>query len=70
MATTKDRLDELTRRERELDDHDVVALEDGGVTDGEVPPVAAGTRPARAAGSRRLNRRRLAVGPRAPPSRS
>ena len=46
MATTKDRLDELTRRERELDDHDVVALEDGGVTDGEVPPVAAGNRPA------------------------
>jgi hypothetical protein len=46
MATTKDRLDELTRRERELDDHDVVALEDGGVTDGEVPPAAAGNRPA------------------------
>jgi hypothetical protein len=46
MATTKDRLDELTRRERELDDHDVVALQDGGVTDGEVPPVAAGNRPA------------------------
>ena len=45
MATTKDRLDELTRRERELDDH-VVALEDGRMKDGEVPPVAAGNRPA------------------------
>src|SRR4029450_10013241 len=44
MATTRDRLDELTRREWELDDHDVGALEDGGVTDGEVPAVAAGNR--------------------------
>jgi hypothetical protein len=42
MATTKDRLDELTRHEREPGDHDVVALEDGGVTDAEVPPAAAG----------------------------
>jgi hypothetical protein len=41
MATTKDRLDELTRHERELDDHDVVALQDGGVAD-----AAAGNRPA------------------------
>jgi uncharacterized membrane protein len=46
MATTKDRLEELTRRERELDDHDVVALVDGGVADAEVPPVVAGNRPA------------------------
>lgn len=46
MATTKDRLDELTRRKRELDDHDVVALEDGGVADAEVPPAAAGNEPA------------------------
>ena len=42
MATTKDRLDELTRHERELGDHDVVALEDGGIADAEVPPAAAG----------------------------
>jgi hypothetical protein len=46
MATTKDRLDELTRRKREPDDHDVVALEDGGVADAEVPPAAAGNEPA------------------------
>jgi hypothetical protein len=48
MATTKDRLDELTRRERELDDHEVVALEHGGMADAEVPPAAAGNRPAAA----------------------
>jgi hypothetical protein len=41
MATTKDRLDQLTRRERELDDHDVVALEDGGVADAQAPPAPA-----------------------------
>jgi hypothetical protein len=46
MATTKDRLDELTRREPELDDHDIVALEDGGMADAEVPPAAAGNGPA------------------------
>ena len=46
MATTKDRLDELTRHERELDDHDVLALEDGAVADAQVPPAAAGNRPA------------------------
>ena len=46
MATTKDQLDELTRHDRELDDHDVVALEDGGVADAEGPPAAAGNRPA------------------------
>jgi hypothetical protein len=46
MATTKDRLDELTRHERELDDHDVGALEDGRVADAEVLPVAAGNGPA------------------------
>jgi peptidoglycan/LPS O-acetylase OafA/YrhL len=46
MATTKDRLDELTRRKRELEDHDVVALEDGRVADAEVPPAAAGNEPA------------------------
>jgi hypothetical protein len=44
MATTKDRLDELTRHERELDDHNVVALEDGGMADAEAPPAAAGNR--------------------------
>jgi uncharacterized membrane protein len=48
MATTKDRLDELTRRERELDDHDVVALEDSGVADAQVPPAPAGNGPAAA----------------------
>jgi uncharacterized membrane protein len=48
MATTKDRLDELTRRERELDDHDAVALKDGGVADAQVPPAAAGNGPAAA----------------------
>jgi hypothetical protein len=42
MATTKDRLDELTRHERELDDHDVIALKDGPMADAEVPPAAAG----------------------------
>jgi hypothetical protein len=41
MATTKDRLDQLTRHERELDDHDVVALEDGGVADAQAPPAPA-----------------------------
>jgi hypothetical protein len=46
MATTKDRLDELTSREPELDDHEVVALEDGGAADAEVPPAAGGNRSA------------------------
>jgi hypothetical protein len=46
MATTKDRLDELTRREPELDDHEVVALKYGGATDAEVPPAAAANGPA------------------------
>jgi hypothetical protein len=44
MATTKDRLDELTRHEREPDDHDVVALQDGRVMDAQAPPAAAGNR--------------------------
>jgi hypothetical protein len=47
MATTKDRLDELTAHERELEDHDLVALENRGV-DAQVPPAAAGNRPAAA----------------------
>jgi hypothetical protein len=47
MATTKDRLDELTTHERELEDHDLVALENRGV-DAQVPPAAAGNRPAAA----------------------
>jgi hypothetical protein len=59
MATTKDRLDELTRHERELDDHDVVALEDGGVADAEVPPAAAGNRLAAAVLPMSLGRRLL-----------
>jgi hypothetical protein len=45
MATTKDRLEELTRPERELHDHDVVALENVRVTGAAVPP-AAGNGPA------------------------
>jgi len=48
MATTKDRLDELTTHERELEDHDVVAVEDRGVVDAKVPPAAVGNRPAAA----------------------
>jgi hypothetical protein len=46
MATTKDRLDELTRRKTELEDHDVVAVADGGMADAEVPPAAVGNEPA------------------------
>ena len=46
MATTKDRLDELTRREPELDDDEVVALKDGGMADAAVPPAAAANGPA------------------------
>jgi hypothetical protein len=43
MATTTFGLDdELTRHERELGDHDAVALEDGGMADAEAPPAAAG----------------------------
>jgi hypothetical protein len=48
MATTKDRLDELTSRARELDDHDVAALTYSGMADPKVPPAAAGNRPAAA----------------------
>src|SRR5829696_6318049 len=59
MATTKDRLDELTRHERELGDHDVVALEDGGIADAEVPPAAAGNRLAAAVLPMSLGRRLL-----------
>jgi uncharacterized membrane protein len=58
MATTKDRLDELTTHEREPEDHDVVAREDRGVVDAQVPPAAAGNGPA-AAVLHRLVRRRL-----------
>jgi len=36
MATTKDRLDELTRSERELHDREVAALEDAWVATGAV----------------------------------
>jgi hypothetical protein len=46
MATTKDRMDELTRPRRELYDHDVMALEDGWVTDAEVAPATACNGPA------------------------
>jgi hypothetical protein len=42
MATTKDRLEQLTNVERELDDHDVVALEDIWGADTEGPRAAAG----------------------------
>jgi hypothetical protein len=46
MATTKDRLEQLTNVERELDDHDVVALEGVWGADAEGPPAAAGQGPA------------------------
>jgi hypothetical protein len=46
MATTKDRLEQLTNIERELDDHEVVALEGVWGTDAEEPPAAAGQGPA------------------------
>ena len=45
MATTKDRLEQLTNVERELHDHDVVALEDLWGADAE-RPAAAGQGPA------------------------
>ncbi len=46
MATTKDRLEELTNAERELHDRDVVALEDIWGADAAEPPAAAGHGPA------------------------
>jgi peptidoglycan/LPS O-acetylase OafA/YrhL len=46
MATTRDRLEQLTNVERELDDHDVVAAEDIWGADPEGPPTAAGQGPA------------------------
>jgi peptidoglycan/LPS O-acetylase OafA/YrhL len=42
MATTKDRLEQLTNVERELHDRDLMALEDIWVTGGQTPPAAAG----------------------------
>src|SRR4029453_12395767 len=54
MATTKDRLEQLTNVERELHDDDVVAPGDSWGADAEGPLAAAGNRPAGA-------------GPRAPP---
>jgi hypothetical protein len=42
MATTKDRLEELTRPEPELHDHDAVAPENVRVAGAEGPPAAAG----------------------------
>ncbi len=46
MATTKDRLEELTNVGRELHDRDVVAPEDSWGADAEEPPPAAGHGPA------------------------
>ena len=46
MATTKDRLEQLTNVERELHDHDVVAPGDNWGADAEGPLGAAGNRPA------------------------
>ena len=46
MATTKDRLEELTRPERELQDHDAVALERLWMAGRQTPPAAAGNAPA------------------------
>ena len=49
MATTKDRQEQLINAERELRDHDVVALERLWVAGGQTPPAAAGNTPAVAA---------------------
>ena len=46
MATTKDHLEELTRPQRELHDHDAVAPENVRGTGAAVPPAAAGNGPA------------------------
>src|SRR4030095_15261879 len=46
MATTKDRLEELTNAERELHNRDVVAPKDIWGADAEEPPPAAGHGPA------------------------
>jgi hypothetical protein len=46
MATTRDRLEQLTNVEPKLHDHDVVALADTWEADAEGPPTAAGHRPA------------------------
>ena len=46
MATTKDHQEQLINAERELRDHDVVALERLGVAGGQTPPGAAGNTPA------------------------
>jgi hypothetical protein len=48
MATTKDRLEELTQPERELHDHEVVALENVRAVGGSTPLTAAGNGPAAA----------------------
>jgi hypothetical protein len=45
MATTKDRQEQLINAERELRDHDVVALERLWVPGGQTPPAAAGNTP-------------------------
>jgi hypothetical protein len=45
MATTTDRLEQLTKVERALHDHDVVALENVWVAGGQTPPAAAGEGP-------------------------
>ena len=46
MATTKDHQEQLINAERELRDHDVVALERLRVAGGRTPPAAAGNTPA------------------------
>jgi hypothetical protein len=46
MATTKDRQEQLINAERELRDHDVMALERLRVAGGPTPPAAAGNTPA------------------------
>jgi hypothetical protein len=46
MATTKDRLEQLTNVERELHDRDIVAPEDIWGADAKGPPAAAGQTPA------------------------
>jgi hypothetical protein len=59
VTVTKDRLDDLTRPERKLHDHDVMVLENVRREGGEVPPAAAGNGPAAAVPRTSLQERLL-----------
>jgi hypothetical protein len=59
MATTKDRLQQFANVERELHDHDLVALENVLVAGGQTPPAAAGNGSAVAVPPSSLRRRLL-----------